>query len=218
MTVLGRNLNSWRRFTRLATFVAALVIGARAQTSEMVLPLAAASTANSLFQYSSLTGSGNTVTASWVPVVTASGTTIYKNVTLSFNVDASGNLTLAPGYPQVIPAPVVLVSSFKSGNYAGPNGVFGGKALITVSGPGVTSGGASEWSLASSPGAYSSTYPSSATWYVGPLTGSPLATRLQAANLTSTAWSYGVVGSAPWTVDGTWMTNTLIGVSQVGNT
>src|SRR5215472_12824105 len=74
-----------------------------------------------LFQYASITGSGNTITASWVPVVTTSGNTIYKNVTLQFNVDASGNLTLASGFPQVIPAPVVQVSSFMAGNYVGPN-------------------------------------------------------------------------------------------------
>jgi hypothetical protein len=224
----SRNLNPWRRPARLAVFgavtVAAWVIVARAQTDDASLsaaaPAAAATSAPyALFQYSSLTGSGNTITASWVPVVTAAGATIYKNVTLQFNVDAAGNLTLVSGFPKVFPAPIVQVSSFVSGNYVGPSGVAQGKNLITVSGPGVISGGSTEWSLAASPGAYPYTYPASATWYVGALSDSPLAARLQAAKITSTAWSYGVVGSAPWTIDGgKWFTNSLIGVSQIGNT
>ena len=206
------------RLTILVAVVAAMVVGVGAQDREAAAPRASAAPPYALFQFASITGSGNVVTAAWVPVVTASGATVYKNVTLQFNVDSAGNLTLASGFPHVIPAPVVQVSSFMTGNYVGPSNVGGGKALITVSGPGVTSGGATEWSLAAAPGAWGSTYPASATWYVGPMTSSPLATRLQAANITSTAWSYGVVGSASWTVDGTWNTNTLIGVSQVGNT
>jgi hypothetical protein len=168
-----------------------------------------------LFQYSSLTGSGNTINATEVPVVTSSGQTIYVNLDLQFNVDSVGNLTLTPGYPKFTPAPILLTDSFMAGKYVGPSTIFGGNMIVNVSGPGVMSGGATQWSLSSASGAYVYTYPSSATWYVGPLASSPLAARLSKANLTSTAWSYGI-GSSVY--GGVWSTGTLIGVSQVGNT
>ncbi len=90
-----------------------------------------------------------------------------------------------------------------------------GAALITVSGPGVAPGGATEWSLAATTGANGCTYPSSATWYVGPLSSSPLASRLAAAKITSTALSYGVIGGEECFY--TWPNNALIGLSQTGN-
>ncbi|HEY4260670.1 MAG TPA: hypothetical protein VGM98_10930, partial [Schlesneria sp.] len=81
------------------------------------------------FQYASLTGSANTITATQIPVITAGGVVVYENLSLQFNVDANGNLTIAPGFPQIIPAPTILTSSFKTGSYAGPSTILGGKAL-----------------------------------------------------------------------------------------
>jgi hypothetical protein len=222
VNINDRNWNLWRRSARLAAIVltstAAWFGPARAQTVNFSTLARATSGQYALFQYASITGSGDTITASWVPVVTSSGTTLYENVTLQFDVDSSGNLTLAKGSPTVVPAPIIQVSSFVPGIYVGPSNVGGGNACITVSGPGATTGGETEWSLAASPGSWTYTYPASATWYVGPLNTSPLAPRLQAANITSTDYSYGVVGSEPWIEDGTWYTNTLIGLSQTGST
>jgi hypothetical protein len=166
-----------------------------------------------LFQYSTLTGSGNSITAGWIPIVTAKGT-IYKNLTLLFNVDSSGNLTLATGYPHVIPSPPPVVYSFKAGKYIGPPTVCT-NMLIAIGGPGVAPGGATEWTLSAASGAATCTYPDSATWYVGSLASSPLAARLKAAGITSTAWSYGV-GGTPYS--GAWASDSLLGFSQVGNT
>jgi hypothetical protein len=170
------------------------------------------------FANSTLTSSVNTITATWVPVVTATGTT-YQNVVIVFDVDATGKLTVAPGYPQIVPAPSVVVANFKAGTYVGPSSVLGGNALIKVSGPGVTKGGATEWSLAVAPTANSCTYPTSATWYVGALANNPLYQRIKAAGITSTAWSYGIVGSYQCSIDGNdWYTGALVGLSQIGNT
>ncbi len=172
-----------------------------------------------LFEQSTLTGSGNTINVSWIPVVTASGSTIYKNLVLQFDVDAAGNLTISTGYPQVTAAATMQISAFVAGTYNGPSTVYSGKMGVTVTGPGVTPNGSTEWTLAASPSAYAYTYPSSATWYVGSLDTNPLAARVQAAKLTSTVWSYGVIGSEPYGTDGgKWITNSLIGVSQVGRT
>jgi len=171
-----------------------------------------------LFQDSTITSSGNSITAVRVPVV-LTGKTIYENITLSFAVGSSGNLTLMPGYPKVIPSPVVMTAGFKAGRYVGPSNVFGGTAIIAVSGPGVTSGGATEWSLAAAAGAAGYTYPCSATWYVGPLTSNPLYSRLKAAGITSTAWTYGIIGSSECAVDNNnWDPRSLVGFSQTGNT
>jgi len=84
---------------------------------------------------------------------------------------------------------------------------------IAVNGPGVTTGGATEWSLSATAGGTSCTYLSSANWYVGPTATNPLAVRINKAGITSTAWSYGV-GSAACTING-WSTNTLLGFSQI---
>jgi hypothetical protein len=170
------------------------------------------------FQYAALTGSGNTITATQVPVVLAGGVTVYENVTLQFNSDANGNLALAPGFPQVVPAPTLLSSSFKAGNYIAPSTFFNGSGLITVNGPGVTDGGATEWSLNAAAGASYLTYPTSVMWYVGPIASNPLAARLSKAGITSTAWSYGVGSGYTGGGNGQyWGTDSLIGVSQIGN-
>jgi hypothetical protein len=220
MIVSNIRLDRWRRTTRLAMYLllssALWMVTAQAQDSGTSLPLDSPTPPYALFQYSTLTGAGNAVVASWVPVVTTHGT-VYKNVTLLFAADDSGNLTLVPGYPQVGPAPAVLIANFKAGKYVGPSVILSGQAMITVSGPGVAPGGATEWAIAAATGAAGCTYPSTATWYVGPLATSPIVARIQKAGITSTAWSYGVGGSQCST-GLAWLADSLLGFSQVGNT
>lgn len=168
-----------------------------------------------LFDQATLTGSGNTITATQIPVVTSSGAIVYLSATLQFNVDANGNLTIATGYPQISAAPTIITGGFKAGTYVGPSTVLGGKAVINVSGPGITSGGATLWTLSAAAGTAQGTYPSTATWYAGPLASNPLAAQLSKQNITSPAYSYGELGSGS---PGVWGAGILIGVSQVGNT
>ena len=218
MTIFCKSVYSWQRAAQATLLIALLgawtgVVHAQTEedasgeTTTAVPPYGA-------FQLSTLTGSGNTIVATRVPIVLA-GKTIYKNVTLAFAVDSSGNLTLAPGYPKFVPAANPIIAGFRAGRYVGPSNVLGGAAIITVSGPGVASGGATEWSIAAGAGASGCTYPSSATWYVGPITSNPLYPRLKAAGIASTAWSYGVTGGEE--CYGTWWDDTIIGVSQIGN-
>src|SRR5438270_13092012 len=120
-----RAFRSSRRTVRPVIFVmilAASVLVASAQTPQP--PFA-------LFQYSTLTGSGNKITATQIPVVTASGITVYVNAILQFDVDSSGNLTLSSGYPQIFAAPTLLASSFKAGRYVGPSTISNARAFIT---------------------------------------------------------------------------------------
>ncbi len=223
MNTFWMNSNSWRRAARLVVlvivFAAAWVVVARARTTETALAQAA-TPPYTLFQYSTLTGSGNTITATQLPVVTAGGT-IYQNVTVQFDVDAAGNLTISPGFPQIVPSSRSIVSNFLAGNYTGPSNILSGNAKVTVAGPGVTSGGTTAWSLAASTGADSCTYPTTATWYVGPIGTNPLAARIKKAGIPTSNGNlfFGFGGPVPcggsqdnWPDDG------LVGVTQVGKT
>ena len=91
--------------------------------------------------------------------------------------------------------------------------------MLAVSGPAVNNGGATMWSLTTAAGTDPGVYPNSATWWVGPIASNPYVTRINAAKITSTAYSYGIANStigygSPWNA-GT--TGTLIGVAQTGN-
>ena len=169
------------------------------------------------FQYATLTGTTNTINATMVPVVIGT-TTTYKNITIPVTVSATGVITL--GVPTVVASPVVQAANFKAGTYLAPSNMFSGAGLIVVTGPGVTAGGATEWSSAVAAGANSCTYPVAATWYVGAPTAAnnPLAARLKKAGITSTAYSYGILGgSGAGCPDNHWDPGTLIGASQTGN-
>lgn len=221
MILFFRKMHSrrWVAGTVLVTAILATHAGAvQAQSEDSLTEQSAPAPPYALFQNSTITSSGNTITAVRVPVV-LTAKTVYENVTLSFEVDSSGNLTLVPGYPKVVPSPMPVAAGFKAGRYVGPSNVLGGAAIVRVSGPGVTNGGATEWSLAAAAGANVYTYPCSATWYVGPIANNPLYSRLKAAGISSTAWSYGVIGSSGCAADSNdWYARSLVGLSQTGNT
>jgi hypothetical protein len=217
MTLLTRTLHLWRNTVRVVTLVILL-----SAVGLVVTQAQNKSAPYSLFQYATLSGSDNTITATRVPVVTSAGTAIYKNITLQFDVDSDGNVTLSSGYPQVVDAPALLVSSFAAGNYIGPSSLLNGKTPVIVNGPGASDGGATAWSLTTAPGADGCTYPSSATWYVGPIASNPVAARVQKVGITSSAWSYGIAGGVAGPTSCTtasrfWRAGTLIGVTQTGN-
>ena len=178
-----------------------------------------------LFQNAAITASGNTINATRVPVVTQSGVPVYVDVAIQFSVDNNGNLSIASGFPQFTPSPALLTSQFRPGTYAGPSTLLGGKARIVVSGPGIATGGASQWSLSAGPGADPCTIPLSATWYDGSPGSGPYASRIAAAKITSTDWSYGIATSVASSCQtttgikpGNWIYGALIGLSQTGNT
>jgi hypothetical protein len=196
-----------------ATILCAFAYTANAQTKELSLEQIEQATTTApyaLFQFATLTGTGNTITGVIVPVVTSTGALVYQNVTLQFNVSAAGTLSLAS--LQAVPATISPIFSFKAGRYVGPTTINSGKNVIDVSGPGVTSGGVTEWTLATASGASCYTYPGTATWYVGPLADSPLAARVKAAgiNTTSTSMYFGVASPGDCLYSNYWNTGTLI--------
>jgi hypothetical protein len=168
------------------------------------------------FQNATLTGAGNAITASWIPVTTSKGV-VYVNLTLQFNADDSGNITVADGFPQQAPSPMPLVTAFMPGTYDGPGTINGGKSQITIAGPGATAGGVTIWTLATPAGASIGTYPTTAAWYTGPIANSPIAARLAKATINSPFYTYGTSGTITCGCTNSWVSGGIIGVSQVGN-
>lgn len=194
--------------TWLATFILCAA-GAFAQTPQP--PYA-------LFQQATITGSNNTITATQIPVITASGVVVYLNTTIQFDVDANGNLTISAGFPQTVAAPATITSNLRAGRYVSPSNILNGKGAIILSGPGLTDGGATMWTISAAPNADPGTYPSTASFYVGPIANNPLASHLTQDGVTSTAFSYGIVGGGQLGPGGQWGAGSIIGVSQSGNT
>jgi hypothetical protein len=214
-------LKSWMALPAVALLaigVSAALNGVHAQNQGDEATTAAAA-AYAEFQYATLTGSNNTLNVTMLPVVLGNGSVVYKNLTLEVDVNpTTGAITVASGYPKVTAAPTPQVSSFKAGNYVGPGGTSATQTqLLTVTGPGVTSGGATMWSVSVSPGATGCTYPTTANFYVGSLNSSPLISRLKAAGITSTAYSYGIMGEPACSSDNWWDNGALLGFSQTGN-
>ena len=196
-------LKSWPSLTAIA-FIAVITAAvptrlhaqSREQANEQV-NLLAAPPLNAQFQYATLTATTNTINATMVPVTRADGTVAYLNLTIPFNVtqDAQGNIHVVAGTVTQVPSPLPQVNSFIAGKYVGYYD--GSPMYITLSGPGVTTGGATEWTIMVTPGttAAGCTFPSNAMFYVGPLTSNPLYnTRLSQAKITSNVYSYGIEG------------------------
>ncbi|MGH7115580.1 MAG: hypothetical protein ACREE9_13920, partial [Stellaceae bacterium] len=179
---------------------------------------AIAATPTPYLQDSTIVGSGGTITATDVPVETSTGSLVYKDLTIQLNADVKGNLTIARGYPKVVNAISPILNHFVAGHYAGPPTLASGKFLVTVNGPGVSSGGATAWSLTPSSGSNCGTYPQSVTWYTDPIASNPLAARLKKAGITSSFYSYGIVGFGPTCAAGTYFdfeSGALVGLSQI---
>jgi hypothetical protein len=155
-----------------------------------------------------------------VPVVRSNGTIVYENLTIPVKVveNSAGAITITAGTITETAFGLQPTDGFKAGNYVGPGGTSSSETqLLTVSGPGVTTGGATEWSVGVSPGATGCTYPITATFYVGPITSNPLYPRLKKAGITSPAYSYGIMGAQTCGAGTWWLNGSILGFSQTGN-
>lgn len=204
-----------RKLSRMSTKVMIAVVGCLEVSASAQQQ--GGSFAGPQMQYATIVGSGNTITATQVPVVTDTGV-VYQDLILQFDNDAYGGLTMTSGFPVSAPSPQLQTASFQQGNYKTASTVLGGKGLIAVSGPGVTVGGATAWSLSTRDGADGCTYPRTVVWYVGPIESSPIAARLKKAGITSKFWSYGITGGGGCLYQDAWGGNNIVGLSQIGNT
>jgi hypothetical protein len=216
------------RFASAMAVVVLLAIGGaatinrvRAQARQTATPLVAVDNPEPLniqFQYGTLTATTNTINATEVPITTASGTLLYENLTIPFSVsqDSEGRYHVVAGSIVSVPSPMTQIEGFIAGNYAGPGSATA--QLITLSAPGVTSNGATQWSVAQTPGATACTWPQTATFYVGPVEDNPNYSSIQKAEIATANYnySYGVEGDQSCS-DYYWGPGAILGFSQTGN-
>ena len=171
-------------------------------------------------QQATINGAADAVTLTRVPVRKADGSIIYKDISLFFNVDSVGNVTLPPTFVQITPSPTINVGAFKPGAYSGYM-VFtycppDSNDDFTVGSPGVGSGGRISGSIQRVTCSSGNVF--HASWTSGPITGHPLQAQLNAAGITSTAYNWGVMGTAGnQTVVSGWKAGDIIGAVQTGN-
>lgn len=203
-----------RRIAPLVAFVVVLatawVVFAHAQPPDNALQQPPTATPEALFQDSTLTATTNTINATWLPLVTSTGKILYDDVTIQFAVADDGTLSVSS--LQQNPSKKAIIDHFKAGNYIGPSN--DSNFLITVSGPGIAPGGATDWSLSVSPGGNDCTTPSEATWWVGPIMKSPYWSRIKAAGVPLTNYSYGLGGSPADCENADWGYNSLLGFTE----
>jgi hypothetical protein len=134
-----------------------------------------------------IVGADDTISATRIPVTSASGRISYVDITLPFLVDGTGRVTLNTAGVTIVPSPRVLVGAFRAGRY-----LSGGGTEYLVGTPGTGPGGGR---VTTSIQAITSTT-LSANWVSGPIAGHPYEARLRAANITSTAQTWGIVQSS----------------------
>ena len=157
--------------------------------SALVGHSALAATPTMQAQSATLSGASNTVVITRVPTTTATGAVKYWNITLQFNIDGvTGTPTLTPLFPTIVTSPSVAVGNFKPGTYKDSKG-----DKYTVGGPNIVAGGRTSWSISMVPNLAGKFF--NAAWTTGPIAGHPNQASLTARNITSTAFSWGAVGS-----------------------
>ena len=168
-----------------------------------------------------ITGAGDIVQVSRMPVQTSSGTVVYYDVTITFGVTSAGALSVVS--TTIGPSPSLIITNFKAGTYASPAGL---NFTELVSGPGIGPAGTTAWNIAKSGGSnLGCAYPATASWYTGPIASNPYAARITGAGITTTDYSYGISGpisSICSGVESQEFNNAsnvapLIGASQTGN-
>lgn len=142
------------------------------------------------FELSTLSGAGNTVTLYRVPVTTGTGSVVYKDVVIQFQVGTGGSLAVAAGSPVITPSKQTSTGNFVPGLYFMTYN--SQKYQYRLSGPGTTTDGRTAWSIQSKDGACDF----SAGWTTGPIAGHPQQARLKAAGITFAGYSYGTMGKA----------------------
>ena len=133
---------------------------------------------------------------------------------MQFDVDGlTGKPTITPLFPTIVTSPSVTVGNFKPGTYKDGRG-----DKYAVGGPNIVAGGRTSWSIAMLPNPSGGFV--NATWTTGPIAGHPNQASLTARTITSTAFSWGVMGASGNLYGGPfwiWSQGAVIGASQTGN-
>jgi len=172
---------------------------------------ASAAPPDMLLQSANVSGSGNTLNVTRVPVRDSTGKVTYKDIELSFDVSNTGVVTLGPGSPVVTTSPSLNVAAFRAGIYKDSL-----KRHVQVSGPSVLAGGRTGWTISWIDPTAGNHF--NATWATGAVTGHPNETTLKAYGITTTAYSWGVIGSNNHVFLSGWYPSYVFGAAQTGDT
>jgi hypothetical protein len=132
------------------------------------------------------------------------------------SISAAGNIITAERLPVQIGtgAPtyldVTITDKFVAGTYKDANG-----NIYTIAGPGVGPGGATAWSISHVSGTKNCVL-TSATWYTDTGSNNPEYVRLNAAKISTTAYSFGVAGGES-NCGGNYGGGHLVGAMQSNN-
>lgn len=161
-------------------------------------------------QDASITAAGGTIVATRVPVQVGSGPVSYYDVTITITGKAVGSL----------PAGVTVAGTYASSQLLNSNNFSAGLYVdaagntFRVNGPGVgASGGATSWSL--TPVATVGTcYLTGASWNTATGAANPEYARMNAAGITTAAFSFGLSAGLQGTCISTFGAGALIGVAN----
>jgi hypothetical protein len=168
-------------------------------------------------QSATIKGAANALTLRRVPVQDADGKITYKDISMRFDVDAFGNVTLNTDSVKITPSPTLKVGEFKQRTYNGYSACLGcGSTTFNVGSPGVGNGGRISGSIQRVTTREDDVF--SASWTSGPIAGHPHEAKLNEAGITSTAYNWGVMGTAgSHTQNSGWKAGDIIGAVQAGS-
>ncbi len=166
--------------------------------------------------YSNVIATGSSIFLNRLPIQLPSGTIIYKDVTIQLNSDSTGLVSDVSPIVQAT-SPNLLSANFRAGTYVLPSITSSGFAMT---GPGAVPGSVmTKWEVNATP-TKSQYCGSPAVFYAGPLSAHPSTTRLKAAGITSTEYSYGIIGAGAGCSSysgASFLTGALVGFSQSGS-
>ncbi len=108
-------------------------------------------------------------------------------------------------------SPPVVVSAITPGLYKDTNN----GTEFTITGPGVLTGGNSEYTIIAT---YGCPAAQPGVFYSGPASSSPIAARVAAAGINTTQYRVGVIGNESCNPGFSFVSNGLFGLSEVGDT
>lgn len=138
----------------------------------------------------SISGVGNKLKATRVPVRDAANKVRYYDIEMNFQINSLGAPVLAPSNPIISLSPNLIVGKFIAGKYKD-----GAGNVYTVTGPGAAPGGRATWNIQLSKQCSSGCGfdELSGSWTTGAIAGHPIQPILTEQGITTSTYSWGIV-------------------------
>lgn len=164
-------------------------------------------------QGASISAAGGTIAVAHLPVQVAGGAPSYFDLTITLTgISVGGTPSGVKVAGKSVASQIIASDGFQQGTYKDASA-----NVYSVTGPGVGPGGATAWSLTFlSQGQNFPCILDSVTWYTDPGPNNPEAPRLQAAGITTTAYSFGLSGGSSC-AESAFSNGALVGVAHTGS-